>query len=45
MLSHHKMGDLDTGAPSSDKRAGNHLTSATALARALYLASVLERAQ
>ena len=45
MLSHQRIGEQDTGTPSSYKRARYHLTSATALARALYSASVLDQAR
>ena len=44
MLSHHKTGLVETEAPSSEKREHNHMTLAVALARALYSASVLDRA-
>ena len=44
MLSHHRTGELEIGIPSSHRRARNHLTSAAALAKALYLASILDRA-
>jgi len=44
MLSHHNTREQVTGAPSSKRRAHNHLVSTTALARALYSASVLDRA-
>ena len=44
MLSLHSTGEQVTGAPSSKRRAHNHLVFAAALARALYSASVLDRA-
>ena len=44
MLSHHSTGEQVTGAPSSKRGAHSHLVSTTALARALYSASVLDRA-
>ena len=44
MLSHHKTGQVETEAPSSDKREHNHMTSAVALARALYSTFVLDQA-
>ena len=44
MLSHHSTRKQVTRAPSSKRRAHNHLVSAAALARALYSASVLDRA-
>ena len=44
MLSHHKTGQVETNAPSSDKREHNHLTLAAVLARALYSASILDQA-
>ena len=44
MLSHHSTGEQVTGAPNLKRRAHSHLVSAAALARALYSASVLDRA-
>ena len=44
MLSHHRTRELEIGIPSSHRKACNHLTSTTALARALYSASILDRA-
>ena len=44
MLSHQRTVEDGGGWPSSVRREWSHLTSAAALARALYSASVLERA-
>ena len=44
MLSHQRVGEVECEKPSSRSRDWSHLISATALARALYLALVLDRA-
>ena len=44
MLSHQKTSEDENDCPSSCKRDWSHLTLAAALARALYFASMLERA-
>ena len=44
MLSHQRTGEEENDCPSSCRRDWSHLTSAAAFARALYYASVLERA-
>ena len=44
MLSHQRIGEVELEKPSSRSRDWSYFTSATALASALYSASMLDRA-